>query len=49
LLSEDRWLEKLSLEPRLLRMPLVRHQQQLTIGAAEDVWRAWVAAPQPSA
>jgi len=49
LLSEERWLEKLSLEPLLLRMPLVRHQQQLTIGAAEETWRAWVAAARESA
>jgi len=49
LFSEDRWLEKLTLEPLLLRMPLVRHQQQLTVGAAEETWRAWVAAPQTSA
>ena len=41
LLSEERWLERLSLEPLILRMPLVRHQQQLTVGAAEDTWRAW--------
>ena len=44
LLSEERWLEKLSLEPLLLRMPLVRYQQQLTLGGAEETWRAWVAA-----
>ena len=44
LLSEDRWLDKLSLEPLLLRVPLVRHRQQLTIGAADETWRAWVAA-----
>jgi arsenate reductase-like glutaredoxin family protein len=44
ILSEERWLEKLSLEPLLLRMPLVRHQQQLTIGAAEDTWKTWYAA-----
>lgn len=37
-------LERLSLEPLLLRMPLVRYQQQLTIGPAPDVWSAWVAA-----
>jgi arsenate reductase-like glutaredoxin family protein len=43
-LSDERWLEKLSLEPLLLRMPLVRHQQQLTIGAAQDTWNAWYAA-----
>jgi len=43
-LSEERWLEKLSIEPLLLRMPLVRHQQQLTIGAAPETWDAWYAA-----
>ena len=35
-------LEKLSLEPLLLRMPLVRYQQQLTIGAAEATWKEWM-------
>ena len=44
MLSEERWLEKLSLEPLLLRMPLVRNQQQLTIGAAEETWNTWYAA-----
>ena len=47
LLSEERWLEKLTLEPLLLRMPLVRQQQQLTVGPAEETWRAWVA-PTPA-
>jgi len=40
-LSDERWLERLSLEPLLLRMPLVRHQQQLTIGPATETWTAW--------
>ena len=40
-LSEDRWLEKLVDEPLLLRMPLVRRQQQLTVGDAEPTWREW--------
>jgi arsenate reductase len=43
-LSDERWLEKLSFEPLLLRMPLVRHEQQLTIGAASDTWNDWYAA-----
>lgn len=43
-LNEERWLEKLSIEPLLLRMPLVRNQQQLTIGAAQETWNAWYAA-----
>jgi arsenate reductase-like glutaredoxin family protein len=40
-LSEDRWLEKLVAEPLLLRMPLVRRQQHLTVGDAEATWREW--------
>ena len=43
-LSDERWLEKLSLEPLLLQMPLVRCHQQLTIGHAPDTWNAWYAA-----
>lgn len=44
ILSDERWLEKLSLEPLLLRMPLVRNQQQLTIGAAQETWNTWYVA-----
>jgi len=44
MLGDERWLEKLSLEPLLLRMPLVRNQQQLTIGLAPEIWNAWYAA-----
>jgi arsenate reductase-like glutaredoxin family protein len=40
-LSDERWLEKLVEEPLLLRMPLVRWQQRLTLGAAEVEWRTW--------
>lgn len=43
-LSDDRWLERLVDEPLLLRMPLVRSQQRLTVGLAEAEWAAWVAA-----
>jgi arsenate reductase-like glutaredoxin family protein len=42
-LSDDRWVEKLALEPLLLRMPLVRYGQQLTVGDATDTWRDWTA------
>jgi arsenate reductase len=41
-LSEDRWLDRLAEEPGLLRLPLVRQQQQLTVGDAEATWRTWV-------
>jgi arsenate reductase (glutaredoxin) len=41
-LSADRWLEKLVNEPLLLRMPLVRNANQLTIGADEISWQRWL-------
>jgi arsenate reductase len=40
-LSDERWLEKLADEPLLLRIPLVRNANQLTIGADELTWKAW--------
>ena len=40
-LSDDRWLDKLVEEPLILRMPLVRRHQQLTVGEAEATWREW--------
>lgn len=40
-LSEDRWMERLAEEPLLLRMPLVRWEQRLTVGDAEATWREW--------
>lgn len=42
-LSDERWLEKLTVEPLLLKLPLVRCQNQLTIGSAEATWKEWVA------
>ena len=41
-LSDDRWLQKLSEEPLLLRIPLVRNASQLTVGADESTWKSWV-------
>ena len=41
-LSDDSLLARLADEPLLLRMPLVRQQQRLTIGPAEPEWREWV-------
>lgn len=40
--SDDRWLEKLAEEPMLLKVPLVRCQQQLTLGVDEAVWASWI-------
>jgi len=40
--SDERWLEKLADEPMLLKVPLVRYQQQLTLGVDESTWAAWI-------
>lgn len=40
--GEEAWLDRLAEDPGLLRTPLVRWQQRLTIGPAEADWRAWV-------
>jgi len=40
-LSDERWLEKLIDEPMLLKMPLVRNGNALTIGLAEQDWKLW--------
>jgi arsenate reductase len=45
-MSEGRWLEKLMMEPLLLRLPLVRQVgggSGLTIGDAEAEWKQWTA------
>ena len=40
--GEERWLEILVDEPLLLKMPLVRRGNALTIGAAETTWKSWL-------
>ena len=39
--GDDRWLAIAEEEPMILRMPLVRQQNQLTVGSSEDVWKEW--------
>ena len=41
-LSDERWLEKLAAEPLILRQPLVRNENLLTVGDAEATWREWL-------
>jgi arsenate reductase len=43
-LSDEGWIGKLAADPLLLRMPLVRCQQRVTVGAAEDDWKTWLEA-----
>ena len=40
--SDAWWETKLSEEPSLLRMPLVRNGNRLTVGLSEEEWRTWV-------
>ena len=42
-LSDESWLLKLVEEPLILRVPLVRNGNQLTIGPDEKTWKAWTA------
>jgi arsenate reductase (glutaredoxin) len=41
-LSDDRWLQKLTEEPLLLRVPLVRNGNHLTVGSDESIWKKWL-------
>jgi len=40
--SPQRLLERALAEPRLLRTPLVRNRQQVSLGHAPQEWQAWV-------
>jgi arsenate reductase len=37
-------VDRILANPRLLRLPLVRHGNEVTAGPAEATWRAWLAA-----
>lgn len=41
--GDDRWLEIATEEPLILRTPLVRRENQVTVGLAEDSWKEWTA------
>jgi len=41
-LDDARWLEKLSAEPLLLVVPLVRWQHRVTLGEAAAEWTQWI-------
>lgn len=42
-LTDNSWIERLSQEPYLLRMPLARSGNLLSIGLAESDWKEWLA------
>jgi arsenate reductase len=39
--GDERWMEIAGEEPLILRMPLVRCGNELTVGHAEDTWKGW--------
>jgi len=39
--TDKKWLELLAEEPLLLKMPLVRNSNLLSVGLAEEVWKGW--------
>lgn len=41
--GDERWVQILQDEPLVLTQPLTRWGAKLTIGLAEDDWKAWVA------
>ena len=43
-MSADAAYEKLLRDQRLIRLPLVRAGDRLTVGPSEDDWRAWLRA-----
>ena len=40
--GDERWLEILADEPLLLRMPLVRSGNLLSVGLSEGEWKQWM-------
>lgn len=41
--GDDRWLEIACEEPLILRQPLVRCGNHLSVGSAEELWKEWTA------
>jgi arsenate reductase-like glutaredoxin family protein len=42
--GDERWLEILLEDPYLLRLPLVRWQHKVAVGAADAEWKGWIEA-----
>ena len=40
-LGDNEVLERVIADPRLLRLPLVRYGNELTIGIDEETWKVW--------
>ncbi|MHB8672597.1 MAG: arsenate reductase family protein [Candidatus Limnocylindrales bacterium] len=46
-MTDDELATRLLADVRLLRLPLVRHGVEVTVGRAEPTWKAWLAASAP--
>lgn len=46
-MGDDEILERVIADPRLLRLPLVRCRNEVTVGIDEDTWRTWVERERP--
>lgn len=40
-MSDESWLDKLTDEPLMLKVPLVRSGNSLTVGLSEKTWKEW--------
>ena len=40
-MGDDEILERVAADPGLLRLPLVRFGNELTIGVDEETWKRW--------
>ena len=40
-MGDNEVLERVIADPRLLRLPLVRYGNELTIGIDEETWKVW--------
>lgn len=40
--DDERWMQILTTEPLVLRMPMTRYQQKVTVGLAEAEWAEWI-------
>jgi arsenate reductase len=47
-LDEAGAVARLLSDPRLLRLPLARHGNEVTVGADERTWTAWLRSPRPA-
>ena len=48
-LSDERWIETMMAEPLVLKLPLVRRENQVAVGYKPHVWKTWLDEPRSPA